>query len=127
MPDLSAVMIELLIQGALIGLREMTMIFLAHSVLFPIDGLDISAVMHRLPMRDLTFLPFPGDAMLLAIFPPVDLIHPRMIFKMSGLMARALGKRSACNKQGKRSGDKCFHCFSILSYLHIGSLDYPQV
>lgn len=98
MSYLPAILIELLIQCSLIGLREMTMVFPAHIVFLLVDGPEITPVLMGLRTRDLAFLTFRVDAVFLAVHAPVHLVNPGMALYMGRLMTGTLGKGSAGDK-----------------------------
>ena len=116
MSDLSAIVIKLLIQAALVGLREMTIVRAPHIMFLPVDGLDIAAILASPGTGDLPITTFGIDAPLLVVLASIDLIHTGMILQMRRLMTGTLLSKGCCgNKQCKHSNKKRFHDCRILS------------
>jgi hypothetical protein len=115
-PDLPAIVIELLIQRTLIRLRQMTIIGAAHIMFLLVDGLDIAAVLTGLGPGDLSITTFGIDASFLVVLTTIDLVYSGMMLQVRRLMTGTLlSKRCCSNKQGNRSSNKRFHDCRILS------------
>lgn len=115
--DLSAIVIKLLIQATLVGPGQMTIVRTTHIVFLLIYGTKIATISTGLSAGELPVPTFGIDAMFLIIHPMIDLVYPRMILQMSGLMPGPLSKRSGRNKQRNGSSNKNFHNCRFLSYI----------
>jgi hypothetical protein len=97
--DLSTIVIKLLIQRPLVGLRQMTIIGATHIVFLLVNGLDIAAIRTGLRTGDLSVTTLGIDAPFLVVLAPIDLVDTGMILQMRRLMTRTLlSKRSRGNE-----------------------------
>ena len=110
MSDLPAIVIELLIQTTLVGLRQMTIVCLTHIMLLLVHGLDVAAILPGLGSRDLSLPTLLIDAPLLVVLTTIDLVYSGMILQVRRLMAGPLlSKTSRGKKESDGSNNKRFH------------------